>query len=75
MNLNHTSIEIYFIYAFTYYKLRVFKTEEDFIMKVLMANRVKLVKADTNEFFQEVDTRLLGSMIKNVLTDIMKLSF
>lgn len=71
MQTDFPTVEIYFVFAFTFCKLRVYKEEETFARKVLNAHNVEFFKGNENETWQEIDTRVLLNLIKESLPKIL----
>jgi|GEM_PF-1814513 hypothetical protein len=55
--------EIYFGFAFTYCKLRVYEDQESFIRQVLEIHDVEFLEPQVSNSWQEIDTRLLSDLI------------
>ena len=73
MQINHPTTELYFIFAFTYCKVRVYDTEVIFIRTLLEAHpQVELCTHESNSGFTEIDTRLLSCLIKEALPKIFE---
>ena len=71
MQTDFPTVEIYFVFAFTFCKLRVYKEEETFARKVLKAHGAEFLKGDETEAWQEVDTRVLLNLIRESLPEIL----
>ncbi len=72
MQTDFPTVEIYFAFAFTYCKLRVYKLQESFIRKVLTARKVEFLKKEDSQGWQEVDTRLLLDMVSEALPKLLE---
>ncbi|MDE1874472.1 MAG: hypothetical protein KGI79_00370 [Patescibacteria group bacterium] len=73
MNTEHPSREIYFVFAFTRCRLKVYEADEGFIRGMLAKNpRVELVASRDNETYEEVDTRVLGHLMADSIGPLFK---
>ena len=59
--------EFYFVFAFTYCRLRVYTVQEPFIRKVLEVHDVEFLERSASESWQDIDTRILGDLICGAL--------
>lgn len=72
MNTNYPTVELFFVFAFTYCKIRVYETEVGFARKLLEAADVEFFES-TNEHCQEVDARLLISLMIKVFPKMLEM--
>ncbi len=64
MQTDFPTVELYFCFAFTFCKLKVYKTEEQFTRRLIdMCPGVELLKSSDSESWHEVDTRLLMAIV------------
>lgn len=71
LETNFPTVEIYFVYAFAFCKLRVYKEEETFARKVLMAHGSEFLEGDESKTWHEVDTRVLLNLLRESLPKIL----
>ncbi len=64
------TVEIHFVFAFTFCKLRVYTDEEDFARKVLKGQNVEFLEGKESESWQEIDTRVLLNLVRKSLPKI-----
>ena len=74
MQTNLPTVEIFFVFAFTYCKLRVYKEEEEFARKVLRTHDVEFLTGNENESWEEIDTRVLLNLVREFLPKLIKVS-
>lgn len=74
MQTNFPTVEIYFVFAFTYCKLRVYKDEEVFARKILEGHRVEFLTGSESEGWEEIDTRVLLNLVRESLPKILSKS-
>jgi hypothetical protein len=82
MQTDFPTTQLYFCFAFTYCRLKVYKTEEEFTHRLLqMCPSVELIKSSDRQSWQDVDTRLLMAIVSEAfavtterLTEIKKLA-
>ena len=72
MNLNHPTVELYFAFALTYCKLSVYASQEPFARRVLEASGVKWLTPSDNDTWQEIDTRVLLSLVSRALPQMLE---
>lgn len=75
MRTNFPTVEIFFAFAFTYCKLRVYKEEEVFARKVLGAHNVEFLTGNESESWEEIDTRVLLNLVRESLSKIINAGF
>ncbi len=63
MQTNYPTVEIHFVFAFTFCTLKVYKTQEMFIRKVLEIYDVEFLEPEESTDWQEIDTRVLSDLI------------
>ena len=68
MQTDHPTVELFFVFAFTYCKLRVYTKQEPFARRILEAHNVEFLTSSDSEFWQEIDTRVLLDLIGEALT-------
>ena len=76
MQTDFPTVEIFFVFAFTHCRVRVYEGEEDFIREVLVAQEVEFLEPEeaiTN--FEELDHRVLVNLIREALPEIIKKKF
>ena len=71
MQTDFPTVEIYFTFAFTYCKLRVYKEEEGFARIILEAHNVEFLTGNENKEWEEIDTRVLLNLIRESLPKIL----
>lgn len=59
MQTEHPTTELYFVFAFTYCKLRVYKTEEVIARTLLKLCQVEMLTGTESTGWSEWDTRIL----------------
>ena len=74
MRTDFPTVEIYFVFAFTYCKLRVYKKEEKLARRVLKAHNVEFLTGNENAGWEEIDTRVLLNLVKESLPKILSKS-
>jgi hypothetical protein len=81
MNTDHPTTELYFVFALTYCKLRVYDKQEAFAQRILDAlvskEEVETMKREEAEKeglhrFQEIDTRLLLELVSTALPSMLR---
>ena len=72
MQTDHPTVELFFVFAFTYCKLRIYKTETKFARKILEAHNVEFLSRSDNADWQEFDTRILLSLVKDALPKLLE---
>lgn len=73
MNTNHSTSELFFVFASTYCKLKVYDTEVTFIRKLLELAGVEILEPEERGY-NEVDTRILAHLFKQILPKILETS-
>ena len=68
MQTDFPTVELYFIFAFTYCKLRVYKKQEAFARLVLEAHHEEFLEPSHRESWHEFDTRILLDLVGQALT-------
>jgi hypothetical protein len=71
MQTDFPTVELYFAFAFTYCRLRVYVKEENFARRVLEANEVEFLEADASKDWQDIDTRLLSNLVREALPKLV----
>lgn len=71
MQTDLPTVEFFFGLTFTYYKLRVYKTEEAFARKLLEARRVVWLSENGDSYWQEIDTRELLAFVHETLPTLI----
>ena len=72
MQTDFPTVELYFGFAFTFCKVKVYKTQEPFIRKVLEIHDVEFCTPEESGSWQEVDTRLLADLICGALPKMLE---
>ena len=72
MITNQPTTAIFFVFAFTYCKISVYEAEAAFARKLLEAAGVEVVKENSREDYQEVDTRLLFTLVKQAFPKMLE---
>ncbi len=67
MRTDFPTVELYFVFAFTYCRLKVYKRNETFAREVLRVANVSFVTKDANETWEEIDTQVLLDMVSDML--------
>ena len=70
MQTDFPTVEIYFVFAFTYCKLRVYKEEENLARMILESHKVEFLTGSESEVWSEVDTRVLLNLTRESLPRI-----
>lgn len=63
MQTAHPTIELHFVFAWTYCKLRVYKEQETFAKYVLEQNNVEFLIGQETDSWTEIDTRILLHLV------------
>lgn len=71
MQTDHPTVELYFGFAFTYCKLRVYKKNEVFARRVLEMSGAELADASESESWQEIDPRVMLDLVSQALPKIL----
>ncbi len=71
MQTEHPSVEIYFVFAFTFCKVRVYEVQELFIRKVLKTYKVEFLEPDASKDWQDIDTRVLLDLVSGALPKLL----
>ena len=71
MQTDHPTVELYFVFAFTYCKLRVYKKQEVFARRVLEAHDVEFLTSKDSKSWQEFDTRILLDLVSEALPKLI----
>lgn len=71
MQTDHPTVELYFVFAFTFCKLRVYKEQEAFARRILEMNKVEFLTSEDNKSWQEFDTRVLLELVGRVLPQLL----
>jgi hypothetical protein len=72
MQTNFPTVDIYFVFAYTFCRLRVYKTEEGFARKILASAGVEMMEGTESSSWTEWDTRVLLGVISNTLPQLVK---
>ena len=73
MNIDRPTVELYFVFAFTYCKLRVYTKDEEFVREVLVdVGLQEWLKPDASKGWQEIDTRVLLDLIRTALPKMLE---
>lgn len=67
MQTDFPTTTIYFVFALTYCKVRVYQEQEPFIRKVLEANNVEFLDKEASKDWHEWDTRVLLDRVCDAL--------
>ena len=74
--MNHPTVEIFFVLAFTFCKVKVYKKEEKLARKLFEKLELEIVDLEssgrTAEQFTEIDTRVLLNLISQVIPKIIE---
>lgn len=71
METDFPTVELFFVFAFTYCKVKVYKQNEAFARNILEANDVEFLERSESNDWQEVDTRLLLDLVGLALTKLL----
>lgn len=71
MQTDYPTVELYFVLAFTFCKLRVYKEQEFFARKILEAQEVEFLTSKASKSWQEIDTRVLMELISRSLPQMI----
>lgn len=74
MQTNFPTVEIFFVFALTFCKLRVYKEDEGFARKILEAHDVEFLTENESKRWEEIDTRILLNLVKESLPKILSKS-
>lgn len=67
MRTNFPTVELYFCYAFTFCKIRVYEAEEQFARQLLdTCPGVELLNPLDSDSWHEIDTRMLVALVRQV---------
>lgn len=73
MNIDRPTVELYFVFAFTYCKLRVYIKDEEFVREILAdAGLQEWLEPDASKEWQEIDTRVLLDLTRTALPKMLK---
>jgi hypothetical protein len=66
---DYPTVELFFGFAFTYCKLRVYEKDKHFARRILEANDVELLESDarSKDGWHELDTRVLLALVSDGL--------
>ena len=67
MQTDRPTTELYFVFAFTFCRLRVYTPQKDFALAILKIHDVEMLEKDANKDWQDVDTRLLLDLVQRAL--------
>lgn len=68
MQTDFPTVELFFVFALTYCKLRVYQKQEAFARRVLEAHDVEFLTSKDSESWQEIDTRVLLDLVGEAIT-------
>lgn len=71
MQTDHPTVELFFVFAFTYCKLQVYKRQEIFARRVLEAHNVEFLTSKDSDSWQEIDTRVLLELVGEALAKML----
>lgn len=71
MNTDRPTVELFFVLAFTYCKLRVYKEDATFARRVLEARKVEFLDPSDSESWEEIDTRVLLHLVGAALPKLI----
>lgn len=71
MKTDHPTVELFFVFAFTYCKLRVYKKQEGFARRVLEAHNVEFLTSKDSDSWQEIDTRVLLDLVGEAIVKVI----
>ncbi len=71
MQTDFPTVELFFVFAFTYCKLRVYKKQEAFARRVLEAHDVEFLTAKDSDSWQEIDTRVLMDLVGDAIVKVL----
>ena len=63
MNTNHDTVTIFFVFAFTYCGVKIYKEEEAFMRMLLENNRHVELLEEEPKSYDEIDTRVLMHLV------------
>ncbi len=76
MQTNFPTVTLHFVFAFTFFKLKVYKKQEAFARRVLEIHDVEFAKESDSDSWQEFDTRVLldlvGQAVLKTIPDVLK---
>ena len=70
MQLDHPTTEIFFVYALSFCRVKIYKSDERFIRKLLKAADIEVFE-HKNEDCLQVDTRLWTAIISEAIPELM----
>ena len=72
MQTDNPTVDLFFVFAFTYCKLRVYEKQEGFARQVLKAHGVEeFFTSKDSESWHEIDTRILLDLVGNAITKML----
>ena len=71
MQTNFPTTELYFVFAYTYCKLRVYTSEEPLARKLLQMYSVEFLDESDSRSWQEFDTRILLRLLSDSLPKLI----
>jgi hypothetical protein len=74
METNYPTVELFFVFAFTYCKLKVYAKQETFARRILETQEVEFLSSSDSESWQEIDTRILLDLVVQHLHKDFKIS-
>ncbi len=72
MNTNFPTTELYFVFAYTYCKVRIYTSEEPLARKLLQMYSVEFLNESDSRSWQEFDTRILLRLLKESLPKLIE---
>lgn len=71
MQTDFPTVEIFFVFAFTFCRMKVYKTQEDFARQVLLLEEVEFVGEEASSSWQEIDTRVLLDLVARAIPKLV----
>ncbi len=71
MQSNFPTVEIYFAFALSYCKLRVYKKQEAFARRILETQEVEFLASSASKDWYEIDTRVLLDLVGQALPGLI----
>lgn len=73
MNTHHPTEELFFVFALTFCRLKVYSSDVEFARKLLSAAEVEFFE-HTDEDCLEIDTRLLIHLLQTAIPEMLRIA-
>lgn len=71
MRTDHPTVEVFFVYALTHCRLRVYQEEEVFARRLLEGLTIEFLKPEDSDSWQEIDTRVLLHLVGQAIVKML----